>query len=279
MVERVIFSGSWGKYFAEFGLESFGDFFEYARGTKIGENERRNVYRLTFGEGDDSEVFYIKRFRHCHLKDIIAAWRNFGRPVSQARVEWSNANLLLANGIDTYRPACMGERKVWGIERQSFFVTEELKSVCLMDFVVLRWDALEREMQNRIIVAMAQLARKAHQANISLQDLYLWHIYIYEDSLENDCRLSVIDLHRMLRNVKNPKKKAEDTGALYWSMTSEHFDDAHKDLLIDTYAGNDGWAGDKETVRSNICKRAEVLANRRKIWNHYERARRGLGLD
>jgi hypothetical protein len=278
-MEQLVFAKSWKEYFAEFGLKSFGDFFEYAGGTKIGENERRNVYRLTFGKGNDSKVLYIKRFCYSHLKDILAAWHNFGRPVSQAQVEWSNANLLLQNDIDTYKPVCMGERTMCRIERQSFLITEELKSTCLMDFVILKWDALQRETQDRIIVAMARLARNAHQANISLQDLFLWHLFIYEDSLEDDCRLSVIDLHRMLRNVRNPRKKAEDTGALYWSMTSEYFDEAHKDLLIHTYAGNDGWAGDKETVRSHICKRAAVLANRRNIWNHYAKARRGLGLD
>lgn len=275
----MFFAESWKEYFAQFGLESFGDFFDYDGGTKIGENERRNVYRLTFDQGNDSKVFYIKRFHHSHLKDIISAWWNFGRPVSQARVEWDNANLLLENRIDTYRPVCMGERTVCRIERQSFFITEELKSMCLMDFVVLKWDALERETQDRIIVAMARLARKAHEANISLQDLFLWHIYIYEESIENDCRLSVIDLHRMLRNVGSPKKKIADMGTLYWSMTSDHFDEQHKDLLIDTYVGDDEWTGDKESVRNTIYKRADVLARRRKIWNHYERARRGLGLD
>jgi hypothetical protein len=145
-----------------------------------------------------------------------------------------------------------------------------------MDFVVLKWDTLDRETQDRIMVAMARLARGAHEANISLQDLFLWHVYIYEDSLANDCRLSVIDLHRMLRNVKNPRRKVADMGTLYWSLSSEYFDARHKDLLVETYSGD---SGDKQKILRDIEKRAAVLDRRRILKNHYERARRGLGLD
>lgn len=277
-MERVIFSESWRDFFGGVGLESFGDFYGYAGGTKIGENERRNVYRLTFGDGDDAKVFYIKRFHHSHLKDIIAAWCNFGRPTSQAQVEWGNANLLLENGIDTYKPVCMGERTICRIERESFVITEQLEATCLQDFVITKWHTLERSQQERIIIAMAQLARQAHEANISLQDLYIWHVFIYEDSLEDDCRLSVIDLHRMLRNVKDPRKKLLDMGALYWSMSSDYFDAEHKALLISSYVG-DGWAGDEESVREKIRKRADILGSRRKLRDHYEKAKQGLPSD
>ena len=138
-----------------------------------------------------------------------------------------------------------------------------------------KWHALERPRQDRIIIAMAQLARRAHQANISLQDLYIWHIFIDEESLEDDCRLSVIDLHRMLRNVKDPNKKIMDMGTLYWSMSSDYFDAEHKDLLVATYTG-DGGAGGKEGALDRIRKRAEVLGSRRILRNHYKKAKTGL---
>ncbi len=267
-MERIIFAESWREFFGGVGLESFGDFYDYPGGTKIGKNERRNVYRLTFGEGADAKVFYIKRFEKPHLKDMLSARCNFGRLTSQAGVEWSNANLLFENGIDTYKPVCMGKRTICGLERKSFVITEQLKSTCLLDFVIKKWHALERPRQDGIIIAMAKLARKAHQANISLQDLYIWHIFIDEESLEDDCRLSVIDLHRMLRNVKDPNKKIRDMGALYWSMSSDYFDAEHKDLLVATYT-DDGWAGGKDAILGSIRKRAEVLGSRRILRNHY----------
>ena len=274
-MERVTFAESWEEFFGGVGLESFGDFYDYVGGTRIGENERRNVYRLTFGEGPDAKVFYIKRFEKPHLKDMLSARCNFGRLTSQAGVEWGNANLLGQNGIDTYKPACMGERTICGFESKSFIITEQLKSTCLLDFVIKKWHGLERPQQDRIVTATAQLARRAHQANISLQDLYIWHIFIDEESLEDDCRLSVIDLHRMLRNVKNPNKKITDMGALYWSMSNDYFDHGHKDLLVATYAG-DGRAGDKKEVLEKIRRRAGILDSRRTLRHHYEKAERVL---
>jgi len=270
-VERVRFAKSWREFFGGVGLESFGDFYDYPGGTRINKNNRRSVYRLTFGKDPETKIFYIKRFEKPHFKDILGARRNFGRFISQADVEWSNANLLEQNGIDAYKPVCMGEQTICGLERKSFFMTEQLKSTCLLDFVIKKWHTLERKIQNRIIIAAAQLVRKAHRANISLRDLYIWHLFIDEGSLENDCRLSVIDLHRMLRDVKNPNKKIIDMGALYWSMSSDYFDDEHKDLLVATYT-RDGQADKKEKILAKIRNRAKVLDSRRTLRHHYEKA-------
>jgi len=274
-VERVFFAESWRAFFSEVGLESFDDFYDYRGGVKIGRNERRSVYRLTFGEGQAGRVFYIKRFDKSHLKDILSAWCNFGRLTSQAGVEWGNANLLLQHGIDTYKPVCMGERTALKVERRSFVITEQLDATCLLDFVIKKWRTLERPRQDRIIVAMARLARRAHDADISLRDLYIWHLFIDEGSLENDCRLSVIDLHRMLRNVKSAPKKLMNLAALYWSMSGEYFDEGHKDLLIATYVG-DGGGSAKEVVLAGIRRRAGVLDSRRTLRHHYEKAMAGL---
>ena len=271
-MERVTFAESWEEFFRKVGLKSFGDFYDYPAGTRIGENQRRNVYRLTLAEGPYGKVFYIKRFKKPHLKDMLIASFNFGRLTSQAQVEWGNANLLGQNGIDTYKPACMGEQTICGIERNSFIITEQLKSTCLLEFVIKKWRTLELTLQDRIVIAMAQLARRAHEANIFFKDLPIWHIFIDEDSFEDDCRLSVIDLHRILRNVKDPNKKIMDIAALYWSMSGDYFDSRHKDLLVTTYAA-DGWAGGKENILRKIRKRARTLDNRRNLRRHYDKAK------
>ncbi len=269
----MTFAQSREEFFRKVGLASFDDFYDYPGGTRIGENQRRNVYRLTLGEGRDAKVLYIKRFKKPHLKDMLGASLNFGRLTSQAAVEWGNASLLLQNGIDTYKPACMGERTVCGLERKSFIITEQLKSTCLLDLVINKWHKLERKLQDKMVIAMAQLAAAAHKANISLQDLYIWHIFIDEDSLKDDCRLSVIDLHRMLRNVKDPNKKIMDIAALYWSMSGDYFDDEYKDLLVTTYAAA-GSAGGKEEILVSIRKRARILDSRRNLPNHYEKVKK-----
>lgn len=269
-METVVFADSWRPFFAEVGLESFNDFYDYAGGTKIGSNDKRNVYRLTLGKGPQSRMVYLKRFHHSHLKDVVTAWLNFGRLTSQALVEWDNADLLIKNGIDTYKPVCMGERKVWKFETKSFIVTEQLKTTCLIDFVKEKWRTLERSVQEKIIIAMAKLARRACESNISITDLFIWHLFIDEAALEDDCRLSIIDLHRMFRNVRSPGKKIKNLGTLYWSMSSEFFDDQHKDLLVTAYV-DAGPAADKQNIMARVRKRAKTLDRRRILPNHYKK--------
>lgn len=271
-MERVVFADSWRTYFSEVGLESFDDFYDYAGGTKIEENNKRNVCRLTFGQGPETRAFYIKRFQYPHFKDLLTAWRNFGRLTSQAGAEWRNADLLIKNGIDAYKPVCMGEQTTCGIERKSFMITEQLKPTCMVDFVMDKWRTLERSEQEKTIVAMAKLVRRVHEANFSLPDLYIWHVFIDEESLGNSPHLTIIDLHRMLRNVRSPDKKLMDLGKLYWSMSGDYFDDAQKDLLITTYI-SDGWTGAKNGVVNKVRKRAGKINGRRKLWVYYDRLR------
>ena len=269
-MENIVFADSWGEFFAERSLESFSDFYDYTGGTKIGENQKRSVYKWEFDDPGGTKTLFIKRFKRPHLKDTLAAWCNFGRPISQASVEWENTNLLLQNGIETYKPVCMGERMFRKLEAKSFFITEQLEGTCLIDFVVQKWRALSRDKQEDIVRAMGRLTRRIHSLDVSLPDLYIWHLFIDEAGLNNGCCLSVIDLHRMLRNVRSPEKKLRDLGKLYWSMSSEYFDDELKNLLVAAYAGETE-ADNIERILRSVLKQASITDRRRKLINHYRR--------
>ncbi len=272
-MENVVFADSWQPVFADFGLKSFDDFFDYRSRQPIEKNSRRDVATLTLGDGPDCKVFFLKRFHHPHFKDMLFTLRNFGQFCSQGAYEWKNANLLLENGIETYRPVCYGQQTKWGLETKSFFVTEKLWSTSLLDFVLQRWLELKRHQQEKIVATIAKLIRRLHDHNISLPDLFVWHIFINEDSLNKDqCQLSLIDLHRMGRNVKNRNKKIKDLGKLYWSMSPEYFDDELKDLFICAYMG-DNWTGSKAALTRRIQRRANVMAKRRKLHHYYQRAK------
>ncbi len=86
----------------------------------------------------EHNVFFVKRFHKPHFKDIVTALRNCGRLNSlnsQAGLERKNAHKLLENGIETYKPVCLGERTVSGFERMSFLITEELTSISMLDLL------------------------------------------------------------------------------------------------------------------------------------------------
>jgi hypothetical protein len=273
-MDTVIIENSWRQCFDRIGLQTFDDFYDYVDSETVGKNDRRTVQRLALGNAGDGKTLYMKRFDRPHFKDMLAATRQVGHPASQAGIEWRNARYLLNHGVDTYRPVCMGWRSRLGIELQSFFVSEELDGMCLLDFVIDRWHGLDRDVQDRIIVAMAALARRAHALNISLPDLQVWHFFIHPDNMAGACPLAVIDLHRMTQGVRSRRRKARDMSRLCWSMLAEYFDEGHKELLLSTYL-QDLSQSQAETLIS-VIKRYETVLNNRHTAERYYRKQAAL---
>jgi hypothetical protein len=192
---------------------------------------------------------------------MIFSWRNIGRPCSQARYEWENARLLLDSGIETYHPVCFGENITYGIENSSFFITEELQSQCLTDFIGQNWAGFQQQQKEKIVTGLAAFIRKIHDTNICLPDLYVWHIYITEKAGKYE--YAVIDLHRMSRNVTNRRLKIKNLGRMHHSMLDRYFDEELKRLFVKSYAA-DGRDGDFKRLLAQVKKYSDVISARRK---------------
>ncbi len=234
MTDQLVFADTSQEYFGRCGLRTFAQFFE-AKGLVVNKNKRRDVARLTL-DGPPPRTVFMKRFHQPHLKDALAGLRRFGRLMSQAAIEWNNANQLLQNGIGTYKPLCYGEQVVCGFERRSFLITEQLDSACLLDLVLDRWQDLDRPARENLVIEMANLACRIHALNISLPDLSVWHLFTPAATFGRQYEFSVIDLHRMMQNGRRMSRRIRDLGKLRWSMATRCFDDSLKDLLVSTYA-------------------------------------------
>jgi len=269
-VDQVIFADKWQEYFNKLGLGKFGDFYDYEGGEIVNVNTKRNVCMMQMGEDSERKVFYMKRFHWPHLKDIVSALRKFGRLTSQARVEWNNANTLLENGIDTYKPVCLGEHIVCGIDTKSMVITEELKATSMLDYVVKHWRDIGRSQQEDMMVHVGELIRKVHRLDISLPDLYIWHVFVDEQKLPLHCNLSLIDLHRMGVGVENRRQKAKELGRLCWSLDKEYFDDKLRDILVTTYAEG-GWFGNMDMLMLGVRHSMRKVQRRRCLADHYNR--------
>ena len=261
-MQRVVFADLWSGFFAEYDAATFDDFFERLAADARGGNSRRNVVRFSLGADAQKKAFFIKRFFHPHFKDIIFTRRNIGESCSQGRYEWENARFLLDNGIGSYRPACYGEQTTWGIETKSFVVTEELQSTCLSDFVRDKWKTMERLQQENVVAGVGAFVRRIHALNVSLPDLYVYHIYLTE-SAAGEYDFAVIDLHRMSRNVTNKNQKIKNLGRLHHSMLDEYFDDELKQLLVKSYAA-DNWDGDVTDLVTRVEKLSDTVSAKRK---------------
>ncbi len=261
-MQRVVFADSREQFFNQHGLKSLGDFFEFSPVETIGTNNKRSVVTFSLGKDSQKKQFFMKRFFHPHFKDMFFTWRSFGRLCSQAQCEWENAKLLLEGGIETYRPVCYGEKTKCGIEAKSFIVTEKLPGHALTDFVRQKWHNLQKQQKEKIIAGMAKFIRKIHTLNISLPDLYVWHIFLKENSDTKDYDFAVIDLHRMSRNVTNKNTQIKNLGRLHHSMVDKYFDEELKRSFIESYAGDD-WDGDINTLASQVKKYSDAVSAKR----------------
>jgi hypothetical protein len=261
--ERVTFAGHWEEFFAKFDLRSFDNFFDYSAGQVVSHNHNRNVVEFTLNDGPVSKTFFIKKFHSTHYKDILSAWSEFGRPVSQAAVEWNNANLLLENKIGTYIPVCFGIKNFCGFENKSFIVTEKLASIPLSEFVTRNWLSLNSTGQKQVLSAVAKFVRRIHALDVSMPDLSMWHIFVPPDNFTDQCQYSIIDLHRMTRNVSGYEKKIKDLGKLYWSMSPKYFTDEMKDFFINEYMDN--MNGQTAILIKKVLRYAAVTASRRHL--------------
>lgn len=266
-MEKLVFADAWQDFFSRHRMETFSHFFDEAQGTCVNTNKKRNVLKLTI-EDTPVRTFFLKRFYLGQVKDTIGAVWRFGRPMSQAAIEWTNACHLQRHGIRTGNPVCFGEQMVMGFERRSFLLTEQIEGICLMDFLVERWRKLPRATQEQIVVEMAKLARRLHDVNASLPDLYIWHIFIRHDPATGGYALSVIDLHRMIPKARTASERFKSLARLHWSMSSRYFDDDLKDLLISAYA--EAGPIDRNCLMRSIRRNALTLARRgRDVGRYY----------
>ncbi|MBL7106614.1 MAG: hypothetical protein ISS77_03270 [Phycisphaerae bacterium] len=265
-MERVFFADGWSDYFKNCGISSFDDFFHITHDGQVNKNTKRDVRFFTLNQKSGSEhTFFMKRFFSPHFKDMLFTLNQFGRICSQARCEWNNAAILLKNGTQTYLPVCFGEKTILGIETKSFFITQKLDSICLTDFLSQKWHQMQAGDKDELIVSLGRFFQKIHKAAISLEDLYVWHIFIKESKAKNgDIKydFAVIDLHRMKHNVKNERKLLSNLGRFHHSMTDTYFDDRLRRLLLESYAHTDART-DMGTFVDDIKKLSDKVSAKR----------------
>lgn len=264
MTENVIFETGWDSFFASHQLRRFEDFFNYGEGQTINENTKRNVIVLKFDYNGQKRTFFMKRFFDPHLKDMLAAFGHFGTLCSQAEVEWRNANILLDNGIETYHPVCYGARFCFGIERQSFLITEQIKGPCLLDYLAESWVSLEEAERNNLVVHLAKLFQQIHDARIRLPDSYIWHVYrVISDAAGGGFELGMIDLHRMQLRKNDQRSAAKDLGAFLFSLPDGFMNKNLRGLFMESYL-DDGRVCNQDAFRKKVNAWEEKISSRRK---------------
>jgi hypothetical protein len=262
MMETVVFETGWESFFASRQLQSFDDFFNYGQGQTINQNTKRNVIVLELDDNGLKRTFYMKRFVHPHLKDMLSAFCAFGKLCSQAEVEWRNAGTLLQHGVETYHPVCYGVQSGFGIEQQSFFITEQINGPCLLDYLKESWASLKDAERNDLAVRLGRFFRHIHAGRIRLPDSYIWHVYRVASVTTDGFELAMIDLHRMQIRKSDLRSAAKDLGAFLFSLPDGFMNESLRSLFMQSYLDDSG-IRNQEAFNKQVNEWELKIASRR----------------
>jgi len=263
---RLEFVDSYKLFFEALGLVKFEDFYNFSDGDLINKNTKRNVVYMKFNIDGQSRDFFMKRFHKPYLKDTLHTILNHGAICTQALSEYKFALHLLEKGIETYHPVCFGEKTIFGLEQESFMITEKINGVSLTEFVTTNFESMPLTEKVKLVAAIGRFVRRIHYAGINMVDLFVWHLFVLNKAADSsdDYQFAVIDLHRLKINVHLQYSQLRNLGALDYSMNFTRFDDQLRDVLLDSYIGSKHYLG-KETIRAILLKRANTLRRRRNV--------------
>jgi len=195
--------------------KTFGEFMKLKGDETITKKRGRTV--VTF-KSDDGRKFYLKRHTKTKLFDSLNEFLKYGKPTSNAGLEWNAISELRSYGIQTMPAIAMGEKfklKFW--EKQSFLLTEEIKDGVSVEKILESKPGLQFNIRKKLAERIGKIARKLHTAGFVHRDLYLGHFYVVGD-LSKKYQLHLIDLQRVMPGAKIFNRwSLKDISALYFS--------------------------------------------------------------
>lgn len=226
--------------------------------------KERSTQKISLGGQD----FYMKRYRVPPLRERLKLLSRLQRP-HRAAAEWRAIMAFHEHGLPTVIPAAVGWKRVFGLETESFLLTEALPGSSRLDHVMkeelpLRTDRETTERRRRIIGDLARLTGRMHTLGFHHRDYYLCHIFV--DPRDH---LTIMDLHRVRRRSSlNPRWIVKDLAALLYSSLEVPVTSGERMAFYLQYAG-------KETLDSRdkaLLRR--VAAKCKRIARHTEKSRR-----
>ncbi|HWU83236.1 MAG TPA: lipopolysaccharide core heptose(I) kinase RfaP [Methylophilaceae bacterium] len=142
-------------------------------------------------------------------------------PIVSAATEWRAIHRLNEIGIRTTPAVAYGCEGVSPAALRSFIITEDLGDIVSLETLCADWaqHPPEARFKRRLIVAVAELARKLHDNGLNHRDFYLCHLCLDQPLLrQGQIRLYLIDLHRVgIRARIRSGDRMKDIAALYFS--------------------------------------------------------------
>jgi len=224
------------------GLLDFDRLYHFQGGTALKQIRDRNVLRMEIRDCDESRIFYLKRHNavRSSFREMISGLCA-ERGASPGMSEFINLCDFRKYGIPTVVPVAAGERRIGFARYESFLLTESFKPyISLEEIIYNHPEKLQgpegRMRKERLIKAVALLARKMHDQGFNHRDFNATHVLVGPEKGNGGFDLALFDLQRMDRKKWLRSKWFIKTMAhLSYTMPEPHFSDQDRLLLFQTY--------------------------------------------
>jgi heptose I phosphotransferase len=187
-----------------------------------GEMFKRIQNRRTFRIERSGRGFFLKCHQGVGWGEIFKNIFSLRLPVLGAGNEWHAIHRLQELGVETMQPVAYGKEGWNPAGLRSLLVTEELRDCVSLERYCKTWRQQPPAAGDKraLVKRLAQIARALHENGVNHRDFYICHflIRIPWDGTEADLHLYVIDLHRVQRRRRTPRRwVVKDLGSLWFS--------------------------------------------------------------
>jgi heptose I phosphotransferase len=225
-----------------------------------GEVFKRIQNRRTFRVERSGRGFFLKCHQGVGWGEILKNLFSLRLPVLGAGNEWLAIHRLRELGVETMQPVAYG-REGWNpAGLRSLLVTEELGNCVSLERYSENWKREPPVLAEKrlLIKRLATIARVLHENGVNHRDFYICHFLIRLpwDGTDENLRLYLIDLHRVQRRRRTPRRWIiKDLGSLWFSAMELGL--SRRDLLRFV-----------QEYRQRPLR--EILAEEREFWRHVQ---------
>ncbi len=213
----------------------------------------RKTIQVKLGE----HSYFIKQHFGVGWAEIFKNLLSLKVPILGAMTEVHAIEALTQLGIPTTPLVAYGQRGWSPATLQSFVMTEDLGDIVSLEELCADWRNTppDAAFKQQLIVAVAELAAKLHQAGLCHRDFYLCHFVMKKAELDQGIiHLYLIDLHRMLQQQSAQGSAVmKDIAGLYFSAMECGLDADDLALFKQHYLPQN------EAFWQQVCARAEKL--------------------
>lgn len=176
--------------------------------------QRHNRCTMRIERG--GRAFYLKLHHPVGLYELFKSFAHLRMPDVGAMDEWHAIQRFHELQIPTMRAAGYGIEGRSLIAQRSFLLTDALPDLVSLEQIAQgRCDIeLTADLKRELIIEMARLTGRMHQAGVNHRDLYLAHFAL----VGHDRKMHVIDLHRAQCRDATPHRWAvKDLAAILFS--------------------------------------------------------------